>query len=766
MKRMTGITRMTSATRTMQVTGMTRITGATKTRRIKGVTNVTRVRRVIRVRSLTQVNLLNLFVLLIISSASILPAYPGFRVSPLFGDNMVIQRDKSVEVWGEADKGKRVTIAFNGQVVKAKADKSGRWTVLLPPMSHGGPYAMQVTCGDSTLQINNILVGDVWFCSGQSNMVWPVSKSNNAEQEIAAAIYPNIRSFNVGRSIAFSPTTDVQGQWDVCSPETVGIFSAVAYFFAREVHRETGIPIGIVNASWGGTEIEPWISEPAFASLPSHLTDHYSYTPETSPDSIKLRLDRGEPLPEKIAPNAYPSVLYNGMVYPFIRFPITGVIWYQGENNAHAGRSADYYALFPCLIRDWRKQWGYDFPFYWVQLASYKPESVLPEESDWAELRDAQHQTLSLPYTGEAVTIDIGAANDVHPRNKQDVGYRLALHALSKVYGKKVLYSGPVFRSMNVENGKVILDFDHVGSGLTAKNKYGYLQGFSIAGPDKQFVWAQAYINENNQVIVFNHQIPHPVFVRYAWSNNPGDANLFNKEGLPASPFQAERPFDAGEANKARGELASACEANMENIFKTYDLKVHYDIVERLYQESKKRETVFFSNYNYGYLNYLFTLIQGVPYFEQPTDSITMVNPGEHAGVEYMSEEAVDEYLKRLDCTPGEAYRNYYHFIRRIKLEREAYLKCIDEELAKNLDSTYRNETLRYDVFQGPPLLAEFPVMSKFHFLKLFKEFVLIDDEAVLPDYFRAKVYLDCGCKTPYFRERYSKYSVDENNNH
>ena len=227
---------------------------------------------------------------------------------------------------------------------------------------------------------------------------------------------------------------------------------------------------------------------------------------------------------------------------------------------------------------------------------------------------------------------------------------------------------------------------------------------------------------------------------------------------VKANTFQA--------VDKAPTELPSDCEANLENIFKTYDLKVHYDIVERLYQEAKKRETVFFSNYNYGYLNHLFTLIRGVPYFEQPTDSITMVNPGEQAEVEYMSEEAVDEYLKRLDCTPGEAYRNYYHFIRKIKLEREAYLKCIDEELAKNLDSTYRNETLRYDVFQGPPLLAEFPVISKFHFLKLFKEFILIDDEALLPDYFRAMVYLDCGSKTPYFRERYSKYGVDENNNH
>ncbi len=700
--------------------------------------------------------LLNLFMLLIVFSASILPAYPGFRVSTLFGDNMVIQRDTSVEVWGEADKGKRVTVAFNGQVVKAKADKNGRWIASLSPMSYGGPYSMEISCGDSTLRIHNVLVGDVWFCSGQSNMVWPVSKSNNAEQEVAAATYPNIRSFNVGRNMAFTPATDVQGQWDVCSPETVGNFSAVAYFFAREVHRETSVPIGIVNASWGGTEIEPWISIPSFTSLPPHLTDHYNYTPETSPDSIKVRLDRGEPLPAEIAPNAYPSVLFNGMVYPFTRFPITGVIWYQGENNAHAGRSADYYALFPCLIRDWRRQWGYDFPFYWVQLASYKPESVLPEESDWAELRDAQHQALSLPHTGEAVTIDIGAANDVHPRNKQDVGYRLALNALSKVYGKNVLYSGPVFRSMSVDDGKILLDFDHVGSGLTVKNKYGYLQGFSIAGPDKQFVWAQANINENNQVVIFNGQIPNPVFVRYAWSDNPGDANLFNKEGLPASPFQAERPFDA----ETPTESPSACETNLENIFKTFDLKVHYDIVERLYQESKKRESIFFSNYNYGYLNYLFTLIRGVPYFEQPTDSITMVNPGEHAGVEYMSEEAVDEYLKRLDCTPGEAYRNYYRFIRKIKLEREAYLRCIDVELAKNLGSIYRNETLRYDVFQGPPLLAEFPVISKFHFLKLFKEFIFIDDEALFPDYFRVMVYLDCGCKTPYFRERYSKYDV------
>lgn len=461
------------------------------------------------------------------------------RLPGIFSDNMVFQGNREIRIWGWAGPSERIKVSFNGQARKIKTTKSGEWMVVLEPEKYGGPYILRVEGKDQTIELNNILVGDLWFCSGQSNMVWSVSQSNHAEEEIASANYPAIRSFNVGRQIAFEPAAEINGKWQVCSPETAGDFSAVAYFFARKLYQETNIPIGIINASWGGTEIEPWISEKSFEALPNELKDHYHYTPENSPDSIKIQLKTGKASLGKIQPNPYPSVLYNGMVNPMVKMPIKGVIWYQGENNAHAERSGDYYSLFPCLIRDWREQWGYEFPFYWVQLANYKPESLLPVESHWAELRDAQHHTLSLPNTGEAVTIDIGEANDIHPRNKQDIGLRLALAALSKTYGQAIVYSGPVYKSMKSTGNKVTIDFDHTGSGLMAKNKYGYLQGFAIAGEDKHFMWAKAYINKNNQVVVYNDKVHHPAFVRYAWSDNPGDANLYNREGLPASPFQA-----------------------------------------------------------------------------------------------------------------------------------------------------------------------------------------------------------------------------------
>lgn len=465
----------------------------------------------------------------------------AIQLPEIFCDNMILQGNKEMHIWGWAEPGEKIKVSFNGHTKKIKTSKNGEWITTLDPQQYGGPYILRIEGKEQVIELNNILIGDVWFCSGQSNMVWKVSQANHAEQEIASADYPAIRSFNVGREIAFEPSYTIKGKWEVCSPGTVGNFSAVAYFFARKLYQETNIPIGIINASWGGTEIEPWISGNSFAKLPDELKDHYNYNAENCPDSVKIRLMTGNADPAKIQPNLYPSVLYNAMVSPIVRMPIKGVIWYQGENNAHAKRSDDYYTLFPCLIQDWRERWGYEFPFYWVQLASYKPESLLPEESFWAELRDAQHQTLTLPKTGEAVTIDIGEANDIHPKNKQDVGFRLALIALYQLHKQEIVYSGPVYKSMDIKENRVILDFDHTGSGLKAKNKYGYLQGFSVAGADQQFVWAKAYIKNNNQVVVYSDEIADPVFVRYAWSDNPGDANLFNQEGLPASPFHTSK---------------------------------------------------------------------------------------------------------------------------------------------------------------------------------------------------------------------------------
>lgn len=614
------------------------------------------------------------------------------KLPRIFSDNMVLQRDKPIKIWGWADKNETVEVSFLDQQKKVKADKNGNWTILLTPVSHGGPYTMQVKGKNNSITFQNILIGEVWLCSGQSNMEWQVKSSMNAKSEISNADFPQIRSFNVVKDLDMKPKSDLKGSWEVCSPATVGDFSAVAYFFARKLYQELNVPIGIINSSWGGTDIETWTSPESFSKLGDifkerykalNITDFDKFAKEseegkkaftqamlndpgvaeswfnptlntstwkkmqvpklwdgelgsvdgilwfryalTLPESVEgksgtirlgpiddndvtwingikvgetngYNINRSYAVPANVlkegqniitvkivdnagggglygkpedltldaggksyplagewlykvavsnkafnyvefSPNMYSSLLYNAMINPIIQYPIKGAIWYQGENNA--GQAYNYRTLFPNMITDWRTKWGYEFPFYWVQLANFMAKDDVPQDSDWAELREAQSMTLSLPKTGEAVITDIGEANDIHPRNKQDVGLRLALNALNKDYGKTdIIYSGPTFKSMEVDGDKAIISFNNIGKGLKSTSKYGYIEGFAIAGTDNKFVWAKAYI-EGDKVIVYSDNISKPVSVRYSWSNNP-DVNLFNSEGLPAAPFRTD----------------------------------------------------------------------------------------------------------------------------------------------------------------------------------------------------------------------------------
>lgn len=603
---------------------------------------------------------------------------------------MVLQRDMPVKIWGKADKGETVTVEFNHQTLTAKAGKDGNWLVELAPMEAGGPFEMKVSGKSGTLEFRDILIGDVWICSGQSNMEWPLAKTDGADEEIKNSANRQIRLITVQKTIRLEEQYDIpEGTWQVCTPETSKDFSAVGYYFGKELQQELNVPVGLIHTSWGGTNIQPWTSWESMVTTDDYkkyagktVSQSFSYNPKNwerytqaleqekgvkekwylpetkltgwkpmdvpkmwdgelaSADGVvwfrkeielpesaagknaTLRLAaiddedqtyvNGKPVGETasydvprnyriesgilregkntiiirikdnhagggiygnpedvyldvegekyplagtweykpsvittqynaipLGPNSFASLLYNGMIKPLVGYGIKGAIWYQGENNAH--EAYKYRTLFPHMINDWRKQWGYEFPFFWVQLANFMKVQEQPGESEWAELREAQSLTLRLPKTGQAVITDIGDANDIHPRNKKEVGHRLALNALKVAHGKEVIASGPVYDSMKKEGEKIVLTFKDTGTGLRAKdgNKYGYVKGFAIAGADKKFVWANAYIS-GDKVVVFSEEIPDPVAVRYAWADNPDDNDLVNSAGLLASPFRTD----------------------------------------------------------------------------------------------------------------------------------------------------------------------------------------------------------------------------------
>lgn len=621
-------------------------------------------------------------------------AYSNIRLPRLISDNMVLQREKPITIWGWANPGEKVTVQFNKQTKSTKTDKNGKWIVTLGSEQAGGPFTMMVK-GKNTITINNILVGEVWVCSGQSNMEWPVRLANNAATEIKDSNFPQIRQFTVQKAVSATPEDEVKGgDWKAATPENVGDFTAVGFFFARELYNELKVPIGFVHTSWGGTHSETWTSKKAFeqseefkdmiAEIPQldfealakkkteEITkklkekninlplaneaiawkeaafDDSSWpvikvpqlwentlgdvdgvvwlrktillqdedsdkaavlklstiddADETYVNGVKVGNTNSYNMPRSyvvpasvlkkgknviavkvtdtgggggiygeekevrlignsgkeytlagdwrvgvesiasaaaVGPNSYPTLLFNAMIHPILNYGIRGALWYQGESNA--GRAYQYRKAFPLMIQDWRNHFKQgDFPFYFVQLASFNAAMGNSKlGSTWAELREAQTMTLSLPNTGMAVTTDVGEATDIHPRNKQDVGKRLVVIALNQLYDKKQEYSGPMYQSMKMEGNKIRLTFTHAGSGLLVKDKYGYLKGFEVAGADQKFYYAKAWI-EGNDIVVSCDVVTNPVAARFAWADNPEDANLFNKEGFPAAPFRTD----------------------------------------------------------------------------------------------------------------------------------------------------------------------------------------------------------------------------------
>ncbi|MDQ8205263.1 sialate O-acetylesterase [Pelagicoccus sp. SDUM812003] len=612
------------------------------------------------------------------------------RLPALFSDHMVLQRDRPIVVWGWADPGESVSVKLQEQRSTIQANLEGKWKATLEGIASGEDLTLTVAGESNTIELSNIAMGDVWICSGQSNMEWPLSKTDRASQDIPKADHANLRLFTVEKEMSFQPLDDVSSSgWRVCRPESAAEFSAVAYYFGKEIHQQTEVPIGLIHSSWGGTDIQTWTSwevmsqtgeyedldpaemaksfeeaqanrqrfREAMSKAPgekrkwmSPKTDVSDWKPVTLPQPWELgeigaadgivwyrksfdipqalagspatlsltpiddqdvtylngerigstsawdaprryNIPRGKlkagantlvvkvvdhqggggfhgdpnllfieadgvkiPLTENwvyrpsvlssdfgktiAGPNAYPSLLYNAMIHPLLDFQIAGAIWYQGENNVnHAYR---YRSYFTSLIKDWRHGWGWDFPFYWAQLANYMAPQKKPINSAWAELREAQDFALGLPRTGQAVLIDLGEADDIHPRNKRDVGYRLALNALYDTYGMDLVHTGPRFRAMTPKGREMVLSFDHTQGGLHAVNdRYGYLKGFTVAGDDQVFHWAKARI-VGDKVIVSSPNVRKVVAVRYAWASNPDDANLYNGEGLPAAPFRTD----------------------------------------------------------------------------------------------------------------------------------------------------------------------------------------------------------------------------------
>jgi len=609
----------------------------------------------------------------------------------IFTDNMVLQRNIAIPVWGWAHANEKIQVTFNKQTKTTKADKNGKWSIRLDAEQAGGPYELTIK-GENKILIKNVLVGEVWICSGQSNMEWTVGQSQNAKYEIETSKNPFIRHIKVARDISSLPKDDLkEGAWEVCDSTTVADFSAVGYFFAKNIYNELKIPIGIINSSWGGTNIETWINREAFensdefkemiAGMPIINLDSLSklnlfvaqkriealqkakidtiqcnsfkelsfddskwpdlYQPELwegqslgefdgvvwlrksivlSADDInktatlelsmiddedvtyvngikigsnnrwnaprkynipagilkegkniivvrivdtgggggiygdtsnlKLTLEnyiiplngawkfQVESVKTECGVNEYPSLAYNAMINPIIPFAFQGVLWYQGESNAD--RAFQYRKAFPLLINAWRQKWNIgNFPFYFVQLATYITTGNSNQGCSWAELREAQTLTLQVQNTGMSVTTDIGNPTDIHPTNKQDVGKRLSAIALHDVYKKDLICSGPTFKSMEIKDNQIIVKFDQIGTGLYCSDKYGYIKGFEIAGQDQVFYYAQGFIR-GNSVILTNEKVKNPVAVRFGWVGDASDNNLFNIEGFPAVPFRTD----------------------------------------------------------------------------------------------------------------------------------------------------------------------------------------------------------------------------------
>jgi sialate O-acetylesterase len=462
------------------------------------------------------------------------------KLPSLISDHMVLQQGVPARIWGAADPGEAVKVEFQGQTVETKAGANGKWEAWLRPLTVAGP--LDLTVNGAT--IHDVLVGEVWLGSGQSNMEFVMANTNNHEEEIAAANFPLIHLFHVKKVVADQPADDVTGVWQVCSPETVRRFSAVEYFFGRHLHRALRVPMGLIESDWGGTPAQSWTSREALEADPAlqFIRDAWQRVLENYP-AAKQRYDEqvAATKPPARPPSApqgpghpnTPAGLYNGMIAPLVPYAIRGVVWYQGEANASEAHAYRYRRLFADMIEDWRNRWGEgDFPFLFVQLANFKSNQW------WPVLRESQTETLRLRNTGMALAIDIGESKDIHPKNKQEVGRRLAMAALHVAYGQAGEFSGPMFRQAVPEGGRMRVYFTHA-AGLQAKGA-GEIAGFTIAGADGKFVPAEARV-DGDTVVVSSAEVAEPAAVRYAWADDPV-CNLVNQAGLPAVPFRSDEP--------------------------------------------------------------------------------------------------------------------------------------------------------------------------------------------------------------------------------
>lgn len=436
-------------------------------------------------------------------------AQAAVQPNGLFSDNAVLQQKVKVPVWGTTDKTEKITVYVADQEAAAMP-RDGKWKVELGPLPAGGPHVMTITQGDDKIELKNILVGEVWICGGQSNMAWQLKNSEGGSEAIAEAANDKLRLFTVPRHRSEKPKSDVDAKWQIAGPQTTAQFSAVGYFFGRDLQKHLGVPVGLISSNVGGTAAEEWTSAKALASNPE--------------------------LKGTFTPPQGSSRLYNAMIAPLAPFAIQGAIWYQGESNAP--RAFHYRKLLPAMIQDWRDTFGQgDFPFLIVQIAPYDRDRTRSPDSRWAEIRDSQlYVSQHVPRSALVVTIDVGDEQDIHPRRKQPVGARLALAARGVAYGENIEFSGPIYDSMSVADDKVRLRFKHTGSGLVAKG--GRLVGFTVAGEDRKFHPARAAI-EGDTVVVSSDQVQKPVALRYAWLPYP-QGNLWNLDSLPASPFRTD----------------------------------------------------------------------------------------------------------------------------------------------------------------------------------------------------------------------------------
>ncbi len=519
---------------------------------------------------------------LFISFGCITFAWAKLSTPAIFGDNMVLQRDHPCPVWGWSDPNSSIALNFAGKLYQTKSDNKGNWKILIEPQSaSSNPKEMVIAKGipgrisakqkDSlallkdqpeSLVYKNILIGEVWLCSGQSNMGWTVNGSQESDLEILSANYANLRLLTVPQVGTQEPQVDFQGSWKPTTRESAKNFSAVGYFFGRRLHQILGIPVGLINNSWGGSACEAWIPRDKLKNHPlaqpymkewEEKERNYDFDSvyktyenklkewEAENKSGNAKAHRPRPPRNQMTGQHRPANLYNGVLYPVIGFGIRGAIWYQGESNA--GRAHAYREIFPLMIQSWRQAWGQgDFPFYWAQLADFKEEIAEPGDSTWAELRESQ--TLSLQKvknSGEAVIIDTGEGRDIHPRNKQTVANRLLRHALVNEYGHKIPNQSPLYKTHEIKESKIQITFDHTGGGLYCFDTKTP-QGFTICGADKKFVWAQAKLIGKDKVEVWSETVTSPIAVRYAWADNP-KCNLYRKDGsvtLPVTPFRTD----------------------------------------------------------------------------------------------------------------------------------------------------------------------------------------------------------------------------------